>query len=517
MLLLRPRTSGSPSPHPHRTIAVLAVVAVVFLLALSGCSVPEQDTRPRSDRATLLEKLQELPGVVDVEDPQDTHDPADVDDPGDGAEPNAEEAPEGDEPIVAVFDADPDEADLRTAGSRLHRLVTGHRYPGGTPAVIVRSGDFTASPAALTGRRDPTATYPTDREAARLDLTELLDLRALPAVASGTVTESRAHVVLLDDTDPRAWMDEALETSAHLGLDVFASDDPDASPVYSVEMGTTASAEAVTSLHAVLDSVGARVVEFRVAPGIQHPYGGLAVEDPEDLIALQEELGTAFGSGALQGFSATTGTGTTVNLTVQRSSLEDQVDAVALLTDAGVAVTRVAGGGAAVHATADDGDALRTAADALADDSWPLASDTEVHLEHADSPAYASAFDASEWVDHVAVPAALWDAGFTSVRCTLGPGAAAAGQDTTDLIFEIGRQTAPDYTTAPGRDALIRTLRDVGWDGTANIVLDTGDLPSFTSTANGPAYDVSDASGVADAPRPGWGKEFIEGWDATAS
>lgn len=56
MLLLRPRTSGSPSPHPHRTIAV---VAVVFLLALSGCSVPEQDTRPRSDRATLIEKLRD--------------------------------------------------------------------------------------------------------------------------------------------------------------------------------------------------------------------------------------------------------------------------------------------------------------------------------------------------------------------------------------------------------------------------------------------------------------------------
>ncbi|GAA4511726.1 hypothetical protein [Brevibacterium yomogidense] len=501
--------------------------AVVFLLALSGCSVPEQDTRPRSDRATLIEKLRELPGVVDVEDPpdaegpQDVHDPQDAQDPAhgddthDGADPYAGEASEGDEPIVAVLDTDPDEADLRTAGSRLHRLVTGHRYPGGTPAVIVRSGDFTASPAALTGRRDPTASYPTDSRAARLDLTELLDLKALPAVASGTVTESRAHVVLLDDTGPRAWMDEALETSAHLGLDVFASDDPDASPVYSVEMGTSASAEAVTSLHAVLDSASARVIEFRVAPGIQHPHGELAVEDPDGLIALQEELDATFGSDALQGFSATTNTGTAVNLTVQGSSIEDQVDAVALLGDAGVAVTHVTGGGTAVHATADDGGTLRAVADALAHDSWPLAPDTEVHVEHEDSPVYASTFDASEWADHVEVPAALWDAGFTSVRCILGPGA--ASQDTTDLIIEIGRQTAPDYTTAPGRDALIQTLRDVGWDGTANIVLDSGDLPSFTSTANGPAEDVSDASGVADAPRSGWSKEFIEGWDATAS
>src|SRR5699024_12453467 len=131
----------------------------------------------------------------------------------------------------------------------------------------------------------------------------------------------------------------------------------------------------------------------------------------------------AFGSPALSGCPATPDTGTAVGLTRQSSSIGHRGDAVARLGGAGVAATRVAGGGTAIHATADEGDTLRAAADALADDSWPLPSDTEVRVEHADSPAYASTFDASEWADHVAVPAALWDAGFTAVRCTLGPGA----------------------------------------------------------------------------------------------
>lgn len=516
----------------RRTIAVLAVI---LLLALSGCSpTKEPDTRPRSDRVTLIEDLRALPGVLDVEDSGQ------------------------DEPLVAVLDADPDDADLRTAGNRLHRLVSGFRYPEGTPAVVVRSGDFTAQPSALTGRRDATASYDPDENNVRLDLTGLLDLKALPDVASGTVTESRAHVVLRDGTDPRSWIDEAMETSVRIGLDVLQSDEPEATPVYSLDMGSAATAEAVTSLHTVLDSVGAHVVEFRAVSSIQHPNGHFALDGPNDLITLQEELRTTFGSDAMRGFSATTADGVTMNLTVQGAPIEDRTEAIAMLQAAGITVNRVTGGGTAIDATADGAEALRSAADALAADSWPLESDTVVHIHHQDAPYYSSTFEASEWADHVDVPAVLWEAGFTSVRCTVGrgatdqagtdgaqgtggadggtdtadsPGAGSATSEddvvasaidpgfdpTADLIIEIGTGTGPDFTAATGRDALVQALRDAGWDGTANIVLGTGDRPSFTSTAHGPAENVRDASGLPDAPRTEWGREFIAAWDATTS
>lgn len=474
------------SPTSRRTITRAAAGGAVLTLALlAGCEPDDRDDRPASDYATLVDELRALPGVDGVEGTPGTQ----------GTERT----------FTVVLDPDSGEAELRTVGKRSHTLVNDHRYPSGTPEVTVQYGLFTAE---IQPTR-PSGEYVVCADACgqdRIELTGFLDLRALPDVESGSLTAGGTEVVLAGAQDRRAWVADALETDVRTRLIVRTAQEPESRWLV-LSLGADGTADAVESLFDLADSTGAEVVEASVEQNIQYPSATLRVAEPADVPAVHDAVVAEAPDRGLSGFEVVTEDGFEVVMHHTGSSIEDIMEAHRQLTNAGSAVTRIGGGGGYVELTVPDSEVLRSVIAVVSDASWPLPQDTSVRVSHDDGADYRASFSVDEWDEREQLLTHLWDAGLVDVSYR-------DGHQDVDTTLEIGPESG--FATPAGRSALVRILRTAEWEGTARIILDSGDRPSFTTTADGRAQDPHTTAPGAEGGMPGWGQEFIDAWNATA-
>lgn len=479
---IRHRTTSQTS---RRTVTrATAVGTGLALILLTGCEPDNSDDRPASDYATLVDELRSLPGVDRV----------------------ADTAGNTDMTYTVLLDPDSGEAELRTVGKRSHALVNDLRYPSGAPEVTVEYGPFTAE----IPQTRPGGEYVVCADACgldRIDLTDFLDFRALPDVESGSLTARGTEVVLAEDQDLHGWAAEALETDVRTRLIVRMAQEAESRRLV-LSLGADGTADTMTSLFALADVTGAEVVEATVEQSIQYPSATLRVADPADIPAVHDAVATEFPGRAMSGFEIVTEDGFEVFVRDTGSLIEDIMEAHHLLTDAGSAVTRIGGGGSYIELTVPDSEVLRSVVDTVSDAAWPLPQDTSVRVSHADGSDYKASFNADEWDEREPLLTDLWDAGLIDV-------AYRDGHEDVDTTLEIGPES--EFGTPAGRDALVHTLRGVGWEGTARITLDSGDMPSFTTTADGRAQDPHNTASGAEGDVHGWGQEFVDAWNESAS
>lgn len=474
-------------------------------LALAGCEQQERDGRPVSDDAALSESLRALPGVEEVEE-------------GDGAE--------GGTAFTAVLAPDAGEAELRTTGKRSHALMSDYRYPSGEPSVTVEYGRFSAE--ILSTHRPPGSVCADGCGPNRLDLTDFLDLSLLPPVASGSLTQRGASVELHAETDPRLWLEKALATDARLLLHVSTEREDGDGDVdgtaeaggeqntaergsedewFALDLGADQTRQAVAALFDAVDASGAEVVEATSVQNLQYPSGTLRVTGPADIAGVDEALRAQFPEAALSGFEVLTEEGLEVRLDQTGSPIDDVLDAHRLLTDAGTAVTRIGGGGSYLELVAAEPDTLRRTAALLSGDAWPLPADTAVRIRREEGNVRQASFSAGEWDERAPLLSDLWEAGFTQVEYR---------DDYGDLSTALVIGPERDYRTPQARDALVRTLRAADWEGAARITLDADAEPSFTTTVDGRAQDPVNLAEDAGPELSGWGRAFVDAWDASA-
>ncbi|SMY10789.1 hypothetical protein [Brevibacterium jeotgali] len=499
------------SQTPWRTVTrATAGGATLSLALLAGCEPDDRDDRPASDYATLVDELRSLPGVDSVESTPGAPDTpvADADaGPSSPSPPgHSPSSPATDSTFTVVLDPDSGEAELRTVGKRSHTLVNDHRYPSGAPEVTVGYGPFTAEIA----QSRPDSEYVACADACgqdRIELTDFLDLRALPDVESGSLTAGGAEVVLAEDQDVRGWVADALETDVRTRLIVRTAQEPESRWLV-LSLGADGTADAVASLFDLADLTGAEVVEASVEQSIQYPSATLRVAGPSDVPAVHDAVVAEVPDRELSGFEIVTDDGLEVLVDDDGPPIEHSMEARRLLTDARSAVTRIGGGGSYVELTVPDSEVLRSVVDTISDAAWPLPQDTSVRVSHEDSSDYKAPFSADEWDEREPLLTDLWDAGLVDVAYRYG-------HEDVDTTLEIGPES--EFSTPAGRDALVQTLRGVDWKGTARITLASGDMPSFTTTADGRAQNPHNTASGAEADVHGWGQEFVDAWNESAS
>lgn len=524
---IRHRTTSRTSrritpPTSRRAVARATAGGTALTLALlTGCEPDDRDDRPASDYATLVNELRSLPGVDSVEGTPEAQDTPGVDtDAGRSSGTSSSSSgpssptstapslssPDTDRTFTVVLDPDSGEAELRTVGKRAHTLVNDLRYPSGAPEVTVEYGAFIAE----IPQTRPGSEYVVCADACgqdRLDLTDFLDLRALPDAESGSLTAGGTEVVLAEDQDPHGWVAEALETDVRTRLIVRTAHEPESRWLV-LSLGTDGTADAVASLFDLADLTGAEVVEASVEQSIQYPSATLRVADPADIPAVHDAVATEFPGRAMSGFEIITEDGFEVFVLDTSSPIEDIMEARRLLTDARSAVTRIGGGGSYIELTVPDSEVLRSVVDTVSDAAWPLPQDTSVRVSHAEGSDYKASFSADEWVEREPLLTDLWDAGLIDL-------AYRDGDEDVDTTLEIGPES--EFGTPAGRDALVHTLRGVSCEGTARITLDSGDIPTFTTTADGRAQDPHNTASGAEGDVHGWGQEFVDAWNESAS
>lgn len=111
----------------------------------------------------------------------------------------------------------------------------------------------------------------------------------------------------------------------------------------------------------------------------------------------------------------------------------------------------------------------------------------------------------------------LWSAGFPELF--VGPGDAPKG---AVIGFQLGTGSGHDFTAADTQLGLIGALRGLDWVGRASFSLQPDEQATalhFISTAQGEASDVVKPRALGGRwwHRPGWGQQFIDNWDASAT
>ncbi len=499
------RSTSTLPPAGRVPLRGAAVCAALSLFVLTACEAEDHDKRPASDYEALVDGLRALPGVESVA-------PA-ATEPATATATTATGSATG-RAYTVVLDPESGEAELRTVGKRSHTLVNDHAYPSGAPEVTVEYGQFTAE-IPQTRPEDEGAVCADACGPDRIDLTDFLDLRALPETASGSLTPGGTTVVLAQDQDRRAWVEEALATDVRTRLIVHTAEDPKTRWLI-MSLGADGTAERVRSVFDLADANGADVVEVAVEQQdeyqAEHQSVILRVDEPADIPAVHDAVVAGSHRDADGSFDVVTDDGFEMPVGIDVSSIEEGVEAHRLLTDAGATVHRVSGGEGGrfsrVSLTAPDSEVLRSVVDLVSDAAWPLPQDASVRVQHEDSLDHRASFDAHQWEERAPLLTDLWDAGLTDVSYR-------NGYEGADTILEIGPDA--DFATPAGRDALITTLRDVGWEGTAQITLASGDMPSFTTTADGRAQDPHNTAPGAEDAVYGWGQDFIDAWDDSAA
>ena len=511
-----PGTPRQAEDMPTRRSPALVTAIGALLLVATGCG--PADDRPASDYGTIAEALRALPAVTSVDGPHLTADEVHDED----ADATA---------FTVALDEDADDQSLRTTGSEAFALVNDHRYPDGAPLVTMTSGPYTGE--VPVRRRTDCACVP-DPE--NIDLGVLPLLLTLPDVSAGDLGEigGTTQIELDDQTDMRAWAEEAVETTASDTAQssgvvrVKTVDSGGGDPQYRLDLGSRGTAEAVRTLHEAADDAGATVTRAEItvddsdgAHGAgsdgQKPdhtpvvaAGELAVAAAADAIPAQRTLLEHFDENTLGTFTVEAVSGLSIDGPGDSGDLDDAADALAALADADVTTTSADAVDDTLTAHADDADELRTAAQIVSSPDWPLEPGAAVTVQHTDGAGTGSVFSAADWPDHVGLVASLWEAGFTSVDVEEITHAA-------DLRIRLDRSTGPDPRTADGRTVLVSALRTGGWDGTAEIIFGDDDRLSFYSTADGTAQDAANRLSGADRTPRGWELAFLDAWDASAT
>lgn len=518
--------AAAPAPHTASTPRALFAPGVgtvaALLLAVTGCGAVDRDDRPESDYATFAQEVASLPAVASVD-----------------ADPDASSDMAGRSFIADLTDVadaavdDPDATDLQITGDAITDLLDDYRYPDGIPHITLTSGLFTASLP-----WDPVVPPGADPVPNTLDLTDLPHLLDLPDVAEGTLHDEQVRITLTADTDLRTWVEDAVtrEGTSHLTVGsaeaaarTSASSDPEQSSdhprsteEFTFPLGSDTAAEAVTALFSVTDSVGATVLTGAV-DGDTPPTADFLVPTADDLHPLFETLVDEYGDRSAETFSVDTedglhvsfpesaqhpGSGSAAGSGAQADAqaIDDVLAAQEQLDAVDASLSSVSLDRGSVEVEARDGDGLRDVVEVVGSQEWPFGPEGTVSVHHPDTPSDHPYFPAADWGDRVDLLASLWDAGFTSVRYS----------GSSDLTVRVSNRQGPDYTTPSGRDALIRTLREVGWPGTLRISLAEDPHPTFESTATGAAQNPYNSLHDRDDEPAGWGLEFIEAWDASA-
>ncbi|GAA4511722.1 hypothetical protein [Brevibacterium yomogidense] len=563
-------TAGTPQTHGARGLAVVTSL----LLLLTGCGVVDRDDRPESDYATFAQEVAALPAIAsvdtdpgvsgeaaersfvaeltdlgdltDVADPADVADPSEVSDPSDVTDPSDMADPtDVATPADHTHTDGPGTAGLKTTGDRITSLLDDYKYPDGVPSLTLTSGSFSASLP-----WDPVVPPGVDPIPNPLDLTDLPQLSALPDVAEGALGDGQVSITLTTDTDLRPWVEDALTREgtslltvepAEATAQTSESSDPDESPdpsassdqpeppdqsesgdqarsteEFTFRLGSNASAEAVTALFSVTDSVGATVLTG-VVDGETQPTADFLIPTADILHPLLEALVDEYGGRSSERFSVDTEDGLHVDFPESfaypspgsqsdEKAIDDVLAAQEQLDAVDATLTSVSLDRGAVEVEVRNGDVLRDVAEVVGSQEWPFGPEGTVSVHHPDSPSDHPYFRAANWGDHADLLASLWDAGFTSVRYS----------GHSDPSVRVSHGQGPDFTAPSGRDALIRTLRDAGWSGTLRVSLAEDPHPTFESTATGTAQNpYNSLLGTDDEPY-GWGLAFIEAWDASA-
>lgn len=532
--------SRSPaSTSTTTTRALTAAVLTAALVVLAGCGLLDRDDRPASDYTTFAQEVAALPAVDSV-----TPDP---DAPADRSGWS----------FLAALDEGADAASLRTTDSRVTTLLDAYKYPDGTPHITLTSGAYSASLPDVRGY-PPGVTPP----GSTVDLSDLPQLLPLPHVAHGVMAHDRVAITLEPGTDLRAWVEdvvtrdgtssitaETADTAAATATtDATAeaagpqpplsspsatpsetpSESPSKSPsspqsteTFTFPLGSDTAPEAVTGFFSLADSVGATVVSGHVG-GMSQPTADFLIPSSDTLRPLYDALIDEYGDVSPEPFSIDTADGLSVSfgsiagtrvlsngshVQADDAAIDHTLQAQRLLGEVGAALVGVEIDRGSVQVEAAEGDVLRDVARVLGSPGWPFAPADRVTIRHPDTPADNPHFDAGEWGERAELLASVWDAGFTSVRYS----------ERGELSISVSSREGPDYTTAAGRDALIGALRGGGWTGTASISLQHGPHPHFRSTATGEAEDPRNSLAGEDDALSGWGLEFVEAWDATAS
>lgn len=464
------------------------------------------DDRPESDEAAFFDEVRSLPAVEDVELLPD-------DGGGAGADPAVASRPSTPAPRhTVVLAEDADAADLRTTERELQRLYNDFRYPDGVPLVRLTSGLFSADVPEFDRAGDEAKPH-----SQGLNLADLPNLHALPAVETGRITSSLVVLTLSDGTDLRAWVAEATgsdgSSTVQASLPTPGQVRSDSLLSFEFTLGADTAAEAARTLFDTADAVGASLVRGRISDDTSSPSGEFHVPIGEDLPALYDQLVAAYGTDQVGGFSATTNDDLTVHFSAGGFAFADLFEARDQLDAAGADVRSCRMDEKSVKVLVEDAGELRAVVRPLTAADWPLDSDATLTVQHADTPSSALSFDAQNWNGHADLVASLWEAGFTAVDNV--------GQSqTADVALTIRDTTGPTFRHADGRDALVDALRSGGWTGTATITLasvsPSGTL-TFDSTADGKATSTGGPSQRRTTnDLDDWAQEFLEAWDASA-
>lgn len=486
------------------------LVALGLLLALlggAGCGLI--DTRPQSTYAEFVQAASALAGVESV-------------------------IVTGASEFQLTLDTRAQEAELADTSEALFDLVNEHRYPDGAPTLSVVSGVFTGEIGIIRRGGGPGVPQP-----GPLALAHLPFLHTLPAVEEGTLGDgSGASVRLEEGTDMRTWALDAatspreLRLSAHRPMtddeirvlppddretaettDGTAPPDPHAAEPEppDVSIGLDLSRPDLPAdlvrLHDTVGSVSATLIDADLSSIDTTPDAALAVPADTDIPAVFAAFEAEYGPDQLaevrvasaEGLSVAGGEGDVVAFFEARDLLEAtgaEVRSMNLRLDS-------------LTVRMPDGDTLREVSAAVSGSDWPLSPDTRLSVEHLSHPGDSPYFTAGSWPAHADLLAALWDAGFESVRMS-------AGNELSDFDLRLYPTESQDLRSADSRTDLIEVLRTAGWDGRAQISLATGDHLIFWSTADGTAEEPYMALHGADREPTGWAADFLTEWDATA-
>ncbi|MCX0276931.1 hypothetical protein NLM24_41215 [Nocardia zapadnayensis] len=486
------------------------LVALGLLLALlggAGCGLI--DTRPKSTYAEFVQAASALAGVDSV-------------------------IATGSSEFQLTLDTGAQEAELADTSQALFDLVNGHRYPDGAPTLSVESGVFTGEIGVIRRGAGPGVPQP-----GPLALEHLPFLHALPAVEEGTLGDgSGASVRLQEGTDMRTWTSDAaaapreLRLSAHRPMTddeirVLPPDDREAAettdgaaepdqhsaepepPDVSIDLDLSRPdlPADLVRLHDTVESVSATLIDADLSSIDTAPDTALAVPADSDIPAVLAAFEAEYGPDRLDDVRVASAEGLSVG--GGEGDVDAFFEARGLLEATGAEVRSMDLRRDSLTARMPDGDTLRDVSAAVSGSDWPLSADTRLSVEHTSHPDDSPYFTAGSWPAHADLLAALWDAGFDSVRMS-------AGNQLSDFDLRLYRTETQDLTSADSRAALIDVLRTTGWDGRAQISLATGDHLIFWSAADGAAEEPYMALHGADREPTGWAADFLAEWDATA-
>ena len=222
------------------------------------------DDRPESDEAAFFDEVRSLPAVEDVELLPD-------DGGGAGADPAVASVPSTPAPRhTVVLAEDADAADLRTTERELQRLYNDFRYPDGVPLVRLTSGLFSADVPEFDRAGDEAKPH-----SQGLNLADLPNLHALPAVETGRITSSLVALTLSDGTDLRDWVAEATgsdgSSTVQASLPTPGQVRSDSLLSFEFTLGADTAAEAARTLFDTADAVGASLVRGRISDDTSSP------------------------------------------------------------------------------------------------------------------------------------------------------------------------------------------------------------------------------------------------------